>query len=318
MKKKTGLFLLFIVFAINGLLAQSSQLTIFHQNGERFWVIIDGIKQTPEPQASVFLPDIKQDFLRVKIIFENEKIKDIDKNVQTKDYDGNFTHSKYIIRPEKNKTVMRLHSFEVITPQTQVVTQPVETQPVTIPSHTVKENPSTETMRIGTQVIDPETGKPIEMDVKITVPTTEIDEPGFSTQTQVTHRESHRSKQPERTITQTETPKTYQMPGYNGKIGCPWPMSEQDFTDAKRSISSKTFEDTKLTVAKQITSSNCLLCTQVKEIMGLFTFEDSKLQFAKYAYDYVYDLNNYYKLNDAFTFSSSVDELDTYVRGKNR
>lgn len=317
MKKSIVLFILLTGITVNCLTAQS-QLTIFHQNGERFWVIIDGIKQTPEPQASVFLPDIKQDFLRVKIIFENEKIKDIDRNIQTKDVDGNFTHSKYIIRPEKNKTVMRLHSFEVVSSLTQPVTQPVETPSVTTPVQTPADKPGSETMTIGAYVIDPETGKPIGMDVTVKVPATEISDPDFTTQTQVTHRESHRSKQPERTHTQTETPKTYQMPGYNGKIGCPWPMSEQDFTDAKRSISSKTFEDTKLTVAKQITSSNCLLCSQVKDIMALFTFEDSKLQFAKYAYDYVYDLNNYYKLNDAFTFSSSVDELDAYVRGKNR
>ena len=95
-------------------------------------------------------------------------------------------------------------------------------------------------------------------------------------------------------------------------------MSPGDFQSAKGSISSKTFEDSKLTIAKQIIQSNCLLSSQVKEIMLLFTFEDSRLDFAKFAYAYTLDLGNYYKVNDAFTFESSIDDLNKYVQGFRR
>ncbi len=334
MKKLIFLISFVLAFSLKCLYAQYSQITIFHQNGERFWVIVDGVKQNAQPQASVFLPEVKQEFLRVKIIFENEKIKDIDKSIQTKDVDGNFTHSKYILKPEKGKTVMRIHSFEVLTPQT---TQPViENRLETIekPANTNTQVQNNESLTIGTSVTDPETGKPIGIDMTIKIPTNESDGIGvttttktpdgnFTQQTQVTTTQSTVTYK-ENTVTennnvvQLNKPNTYQMPGYNGKIGCPWPMSETDFADAKRSISSKSFEDSKLTIAKQITSSNCLLCSQVKEIMKLFSFEDSKLDFAKYAYDYVYDLNNYYKLNDAFTFESSIDELNNYVNKKKK
>ena len=110
----------------------------------------------------------------------------------------------------------------------------------------------------------------------------------------------------------------YVMPGYNGPVGCPWPMSPQDFQDVKNSIASKTFDDSKLTIAKQVISSNCLLCSQVKEIMLLFTFENTRLDLAKYSYGYTYDIGNYYKLNDAFTFESSIDELNEYINGYKR
>ena len=48
----------------------------------------------------------------------------------------------------------------------------------------------------------------------------------------------------------------------------------------------------------------------------MFSFEDSKLDFAKYAYERTYDIDNYYKVNDAFTFESSVDELNEYIQAR--
>jgi hypothetical protein len=40
------------------------------------------------------------------------------------------------------------------------------------------------------------------------------------------------------------------------------------------------------------------------------------LDFAKFAYDHTYDIGNYYKVNDVFSFESSVDELDQYIRSR--
>ena len=108
----------------------------------------------------------------------------------------------------------------------------------------------------------------------------------------------------------------YNMPGYNGPIGCPWPMSAGDFEGAKASIKNQSFADSQMKVAKQIFNTNCLTSAQVKEIMMLFSFEDNKLEFAKFAYGRTFDLGNYYKVNDAFTFSSSIDELDEYIQGR--
>jgi hypothetical protein len=110
----------------------------------------------------------------------------------------------------------------------------------------------------------------------------------------------------------------YILPDYNGPYGCAYPMSPQDFNSAKQSIAGKSFEDSKLTIAKQIINTNCLLSAQVKEIMLLFSFEDTRLDLAKYAYGYTWDIGNYYKLNDAFTFESSIDELNEYINGRSR
>lgn len=97
--------------------------------------------------------------------------------------------------------------------------------------------------------------------------------------------------------------------------GC-FAMNEGDFQSALASIKKQSFNDSKMQVAKQITSSNCLTCSQIKEVMKVFSFESTKLEYAKYAYDFAYDKGNYYQINDAFSFSSSVDELSKYIAGR--
>jgi len=108
----------------------------------------------------------------------------------------------------------------------------------------------------------------------------------------------------------------YVMPGYNGSIGCPHPITDLDFNRVKETIASKSLEDSKLTIAKQVTSSNCLFASEVREIMKLFLFETTRLEYAKYAYRYTYDIGNYYLLNDSFTFESSIEELNEFIQGK--
>lgn len=107
----------------------------------------------------------------------------------------------------------------------------------------------------------------------------------------------------------------YVMPGYNGPIGCPWPMDESEFSNAERSIGSKTFSDSKMTMAKQVTGANCLTADQVRRIMTQFDFESDRLDYAKFAYNKTFDIGNYYKLNDAFDFESSIDELNAHING---
>lgn len=106
----------------------------------------------------------------------------------------------------------------------------------------------------------------------------------------------------------------YVLPGYDGYYGCPYPMEKDDFSLAKQSIESKGFTESSLSLTKDILSSNCLLTSQVCELIELFDFEDDKLEIAKLAYGSTLDVGNYFKVNDAFEFESSIEELDEYIR----
>ena len=86
------------------------------------------------------------------------------------------------------------------------------------------------------------------------------------------------------------------------------------FSNTLQSIQGKSFSDTQLRMAKQIVSSNWLTAMQIKEIARIFSFEDTKLELAKYAYGYCYDPNNYWQINDVFSFESTIEELDEFIR----
>ncbi len=112
-----------------------------------------------------------------------------------------------------------------------------------------------------------------------------------------------------------QNPSGYQNPnyGYGNYPPVNYGMSTADFSALKNSINAQSFDSSKLSIAKQAISSNTLTAAQVKELVGIFDFDSSKLEIAKFAYGKTVDRNNYYQVNDAFTFSSSIDELATYI-----
>jgi hypothetical protein len=52
-------------------------------------------------------------------------------------------------------------------------------------------------------------------------------------------------------------------------------------------------------------------------MLSWFSFESTRLEFAKWAYDGTIDRQNYWKLEDEFSFSSSKTELSQHIQGRN-
>lgn len=78
-------------------------------------------------------------------------------------------------------------------------------------------------------------------------------------------------------------------------------------------IERESFESNKLTLAKQYVESNEVSSQDVYLLMKSMDFESSRLTLAKFAYDYVYDPENFYVVNSAFEFSSSVAALAKHI-----
>ena len=91
-------------------------------------------------------------------------------------------------------------------------------------------------------------------------------------------------------------------------------MSDYDFSQAKESIRKEWFENTRINTAKQVIDRNYFTSQQVKEILLLFTFENNRLDIAKYAYGRTVDKGNYFIVNDAFAFNNNKEELARYIR----
>ncbi len=97
--------------------------------------------------------------------------------------------------------------------------------------------------------------------------------------------------------------------GYNNRS-----MDGSAFDQFKQVLKNESFDATRQSIAKQVISANYFTSAQVKEIIQQFSFENSKLEIAKYAYKYTVDKGSYFLLTDAFTFSSSKDELMRYIQ----
>jgi hypothetical protein len=99
---------------------------------------------------------------------------------------------------------------------------------------------------------------------------------------------------------------------YYGKSNC-YAMSSHDFYTLKNTIANASFESTRYNIAKSAVSQNCFTSQQIHELLYLFTFESTRVDFAKLAYYSVIDKERFYLVYDAFTFSSSIDEVSRYV-----
>ena len=93
-------------------------------------------------------------------------------------------------------------------------------------------------------------------------------------------------------------------------------MNPMDFDQALNQLKNESFDNSRLTLAKQMVSGNMMTASQIKEICKLFSFENNALDFAKYAYQYCLDSNKYYLVNEAFKFDSSKRELNDFINGK--
>lgn len=91
-------------------------------------------------------------------------------------------------------------------------------------------------------------------------------------------------------------------------------INPEEFDGMCDAIKKESFESTKMDLAKNFFGNRELSSAQVLQATKLFTMESNRLEFSKYAYSRTYDRKNYYKVYDAFTFSSSKKELADYTK----
>lgn len=320
---------------VTGLRAQTSDIIVFSEAGEKFTLVIDGAVQNEVPAARVEARGIRNDTPLLVVNFADPSIPSVRQNGWV---EPGQEYTMAITMNRKGVRVLRLRGQ--VPQHAAAPSAPVE-KPA--PSNFQEDTPAVQQEIIATDVPsnvtrttttttvtegDAEGGVSMSIDMggmgvnvsvkdgtdgtTTTTTTTTTTVTTTTREQQVIRNEPrmHGHNMRERNNPVADTPATPVADG------CGTPMFATDFASAKASIESKGFEDTKLTLAKQIAGSNCLSTEQVKTVMGLFGFEDTRLDFAKFAYDHVSDRKNYYKVNDAFGFSSSVDELNEYIQSR--
>ncbi len=86
-----------------------------------------------------------------------------------------------------------------------------------------------------------------------------------------------------------------------------------DVARLQNSLRRASFESDKKIIAEQAISTHRVKANQVYRILTMFSFESTKLKVAKFAYRYCIDKRNYYLVNNAFSFSSSIRELNNFI-----
>ncbi|CAN5475660.1 hypothetical protein BH11BAC2_BH11BAC2_26470 [soil metagenome] len=306
-----------------------SNLILFTENGEKFTAILNGIRQNEKPETNVKITSLNAEFYKLKVIFDNQAFGEKNMNVAVEP----GSETTYTIKKNtKGEFVLRLISSVPIAqappaPASQTVVVYGQTPaPEPAPAATVTHQTTTTTTTTGGNgnpdnvnfnmgINVGETGGSINMnmsgmDGSTSAQTTTIHQQSTTTTTTTTTTDPYSAPAP------APVPPPNYLPGYTGPIACPIPMNPEDFSSLKQSIKAKSFEDTKMTIAKQVVGNQCLLVSQVKDLLGLFSFEDSKLDLAKFSYNHTYDIGNYFKINDVFSFESSTEELNEYIQSR--
>lgn len=96
---------------------------------------------------------------------------------------------------------------------------------------------------------------------------------------------------------------------YNGRT-----MSAQSFSALVQTLRREYSENSRLALAKHSITRNHFTSDQVKDMMHLFSFENYKLEIAKYAYRNTTDQKNYFVVYDALSYNSSKEQLAEYIK----
>ncbi|MBN4066181.1 DUF4476 domain-containing protein, partial [Candidatus Amoebophilus asiaticus] len=102
---------------------------------------------------------------------------------------------------------------------------------------------------------------------------------------------------------------------YHEVNSCSYTMDSYQFNELKRCMDNNWFDSSKKKIAIQAISTEYITALQLRQLLLLFDFEDSRLEFAKMALERVCDIENIYYIHDAF--DSSINELNEIMTLKN-
>ncbi len=308
MKKIYSLFA--FVLISTALFAQNtSNLIVFSEDGLKFYLILNGIRQNETAVTNIKVDKLNQPYYSAKIIFEDKTEPVLEKKyLPVVDAEGSASLEVTYKIKKNNKNVNVLRFFSQVpiaqaappSPAVQEIHYNTVPMPDIFTSITINETTTTSSTNLNSNVNVNAGG--VNVNVNVNDP--------YYNQTTTTTSYTHTSSSSSSGNVNTNTNNNTVASG----CGNAYAMSNSNFAAAKQTITKQSFDDTKLTTAKQVIKSNCLSSAQIKELMLLFSFEATRLDLAKFAHERCIDKNNYFLLNDAFEFESSVEELNNSIK----
>ncbi len=285
---------------------QGACLTIFSEDGDKFILYLNAVQQNNAAQANLRIDGLSQPYYKARIVFEDKTKATIEKNIPVNDPATNAPADVvYRIKNKEGEMKLRYYSSQPVqpnyTPAPDVyVVHYGQPDPGTTVTQTTVTNTVTNQAN-GSVTFGAGAGGG---GVNITV-----NDPNQAvTRTTTTTTTSY--------STTTNSNNSYQQ--QPAPTGCQYPMDWGSFKSAKATVANASFEETKLSTAKSILASNCFNTDQVVQVCQLFGFEQSKLDFAKFAYSKTTDPGNYFKVGNVFSFDASKTDLNNFISNGGR
>jgi hypothetical protein len=344
MKKTMILLAAFMTIAWTAT-AQTYNLVLFSEDGENFYAFVNGVKQNEKPLSNVKITGLNSEALNVRLEFENKALPKLKQNMIP---EPGFEHTVRIKKSMKGEFKMQYFgkvaiadapksgASEVAYHTGDNSSQSYNTSSgnnesfnnstnvnatdngggyttVTTTSTTTQTNgePESVFMNVGVNGINVNVNAGTGTTGTVKSSTTKT-----VTSTTSTSYNSITSTNSNPGNTQVRSQDQTQSQAVNTNKGCAGAMPEASYAKMKKSVEDKPFSDTKMSTAKLATKNNCMSVAQVKGICALFSMDEDKLTYAKYAYDYSMEKGNYYQVGEIFSFSSTTDDFNKFLEAK--
>lgn len=350
-------FYLFGATLLSTFLNAQSNLSVFNNSGQPFYVVLNGIRQNSKPETNVQVSQIKNGSYAVKVIFADGKTPDIDKNFMI---DAPYDITTRIVF-KKGKGKLQLMGMEpthgVI--QEAVVYRPndaanysdavvnmnvnvSETTPASVQtSNSTNSNTTTTTTTTTTNGTIPDENVNLNMNLSVggvnlylnanangsglgtsatvtetttstisTSSTTTTSSNSVSTNTGMNQTTNNMSNQVNANI-QMNGNSQLQPVDHSTRVNCTKTMNRLEAF--KTELQDQSFEEDRLEALKLAMKTTCLTTAQAEQLLDLFTFDENRLEVAKYLADRLTDRDNAGALAKKLTYDSNKMEYRRYI-----
>lgn len=94
----------------------------------------------------------------------------------------------------------------------------------------------------------------------------------------------------------------------------PKTMDEGEYFEIIKTLKKESLEKNRLEMAKTFFAGKYMYASMIKDLLKIFSLEASKLTYAKHAYPFCVDKQNYYKVFDALSLSNSKKNLTEFIK----
>jgi hypothetical protein len=100
---------------------------------------------------------------------------------------------------------------------------------------------------------------------------------------------------------------------YTERLGCISLVTDDQFEESYFKIKRETSEIGKVAFARDFILNHCISVYQLALILNVFKLEESRIEFALFAWAYIYDQNNYSNLAPVFSQKNQITKIMEFV-----